>query len=117
MSRFALAVLCCLALVGCRGRVSVSDDQRPFDAATETLRAEAAQIAARAESRLRGTDSARQAPLIATRDSLRAALDALARAPQAPSDSLQATIERLTDRLRRRVARVDSAEALPTPSR
>lgn len=115
MPRFAYAVLCCLALAGCRGRVSVSDDQRPFDAATETLRAEAAQIAARAESRLRGIDSTRRAPLLATSDSLRNALDALARAPRSRSDTLRANVERLTDRLRRRVARFDSSDVSPAP--
>lgn len=114
MSRLALAVLSLAVLTGCRGRVSVSADQRPFDAETETLRAEAAQIAARADARLLDADSARARTLRSTRDSLRTALDTLATAT-GNTDERRATIRALTDRLRGRVARYDSLAA-PSPS-
>ena len=106
------AVLGGFALAGCGGRTSVDDEARPFDAATETVRAEAAQLAARADARLRtATDSSDFARLRASRDSLLTALDALAASSDTASAESRRAISDLGTRVLARFRSADSAAA------
>ncbi len=102
---------CGFVLAGCGGSTSV-DAARPFDAATETVRAEAAQLAARADARLRtATDSASAARLRSSRDSLLTSLDALAASSDTTSAESRRSIADLQSRVLARFRSADSAAA------
>ncbi len=105
---------------GCRGRVTVDEAERPFDAATETLRAEASQLAARADARLRTlTDSSAAAQVRASRDSILTALGDLATRTDSSSRGSRQALRDLDSRILDRLRRLDSIAAsasVPPPA-